>query len=46
MQWPAVLKEGLEDKGFIEEKTEGIADCGRKVDLLQNEEGPEAFPSN
>jgi NADH-quinone oxidoreductase subunit G len=35
----AVLKEGLEDKGFVEEKTEGIENLRMKLDLLQTEGG-------
>jgi NADH-quinone oxidoreductase subunit G len=41
----AVLKEGLENKDFVQEKTEGIANLRKKLDLLQKEEGG-SFPGN
>ena len=41
----AVLKEGLENRDFVQEKTEGIASLRKKLDLLQKEEGG-SFPGN
>jgi NADH-quinone oxidoreductase subunit G len=40
-----IFKEGLEDKGFIKEKTEGIEDLRKKRDSLQAE-GTGTFPEN